>query len=430
MKAIPTLILLVSAAGAAQAATAAEAPTDRGEYMARAANCISCHSIPNAPPFSGGLKMATPLGAIYTTNITPDPQTGIGRYTLQDFDRAVRLGVAKDGHRLYPAMPYPSYAKMAPDDIAALYHFFMTSVVPANVPDKPSEIRFPLNWRWPLAIWNVFFANTDRYRDDPRHDAAWNRGAYLVQGPGHCGACHTPRGIFFNEHGYDQGSAQFLMGAPLDNWSASDLRPDVNTGLGRWSHEDLVNFLENGHSSFGTAFGTMTEVINFSTEYMTAADVDAMARYLESLPPAREGRSQPYAYDPSTAHKLANEQLDSPGAVVYLQWCMSCHQSDGKGFEPYLPPLAGNPTVLDPSPASVINVVLNGSHVIVLGEVPDAYRMPLYRILLSDQDIASVVDFIRSGWGNRATGVTAREVADMRAVTDPTREAVQILRMK
>ncbi len=430
MKTIPLLVVFVTAAAAAHTVTAAPAPADRGEYMARAANCISCHSIPNAPPFSGGLKMATPLGAIYTTNITPDPQTGIGRYTLQDFDRAVRLGVARDGHRLYPAMPYPSYAKMSPDDVAALYHFFMTSVAPANVPDKPSEIRFPLNWRWPLAIWNVFFANTDRYRDDPQHDAAWNRGAYLVQGPGHCGACHTPRGMFFNEHGYDQRSAQFLMGAPLDNWSAADLRPDVNSGLGRWSHEDLVSFLENGHSSFGTAFGTMTEVINFSTEYLTAADIDAMARYLESLPPAREGRSQPYTYDPSTARKLANEQLDSPGAVVYLQWCMSCHQSDGKGFEPYLPPLAGNPTVLDPSPASVVNVVLNGSHVIVLGEVPDAYRMPLYRILLSDQDIAAVVDFIRSGWGNRADGVTARAVTDMRAVTDPTREAVQILRMK
>src|SRR5579862_7781789 len=160
MKTRTSLTVLVVAAALAQAATAAEPPADRGEYMARAANCISCHSIPDAPPYSGGLKMATPLGAIYTTNITPDPDTGIGQYTLQEFDRAVRLGVAKDGHHLYPAMPYPSYAKLGSDDVEALYHFFMTSVRPAKVENKPSEIKFPLNWRWPLALWNLAFANT------------------------------------------------------------------------------------------------------------------------------------------------------------------------------------------------------------------------------------------------------------------------------
>jgi alcohol dehydrogenase (quinone), cytochrome c subunit len=424
------LILSLSAAAAAQCVIAAQPLTDRGEYIAREANCISCHSIPNAPPFSGGLKMATPLGAVYTTNITPDPDTGIGRYTLQDFDRAVRLGVAKDGHRLYPAMPYPSYAKMSADDVAALYRFFMGSVAPAHVANRPSEIKFPLNWRWPLAIWNLFFLDSDRYRDDPHHDAAWNRGAYLVEGPGHCGACHTPRGWFFDEKGYDPGSSKFLMGAPLDNWSASNLRPDVNTGLGRWSHADLVSFLKNGHNSFGTAFGTMTDVINYSTQFLSDADIESMAGYLESLPPAREGKSDPYRYDPATAQKLANEQLDAPGSVTYLQWCMSCHQPNGKGFEPYLPPLSGNPTVLDPSAASIINVVLNGSHAIVIDTVPDAYRMPLYRQLLTDQQIADVVGFIRSGWGNHADGVSAADVARMRAVTDPTREPVQILRMK
>jgi mono/diheme cytochrome c family protein len=427
---IPTSLIALITVAIAQVAGAADAPTDRGEYVARAANCISCHSIANAPPFSGGLKMATPLGAIYTTNITPDPDTGIGRYTLQDFDRAVRLGVAKDGHRLYPAMPYPSYAKMAPDDVEALYRFFMSSVRPAKVPNKPTEIKFPLNWRWPLAIWNVAFANTERYRVDPKHDAAWNRGAYLVQGAGHCGACHTPRGMFFNEHGYDEDHAQFLMGAPLDNWSASNLRSDVNSGLGRWSHQDVVGFLKNGHNGFGTAFGTMTDVINYSTQYLSDADIESIATYLESLPPAREGKSQPYRYDPSSAQKLTSEQLDSTGAVTYWQHCMACHQPDGKGFAPYLPPLGGNPTVLDPSAASITNVVLNGSRAVVVDGVPDAYRMPEYRLLLTDEQIADVVGYVRSAWGNQAPGVSAGEVAHMRNVTDPVREPVQILRMK
>lgn len=428
---IPTgLIVLVVAVAITGTASAAETPTDHGEYVARAANCMACHSIPNAPPFSGGLKMATPLGAIYTTNITPDPETGIGQYTLQDFDRAVRLGVAKDGHHLYPAMPYPSYAKMAPDDIEALYRFFMASVPPAKVPNKPSEIKFPLNWRWPLAIWNIAFANTDRYQIDSKHDAAWNRGAYLVQGAGHCGACHTPRGIFFNEHGYDEDHAKFLMGAPLDNWSASNLRSDSNTGLGRWSQADLVGFLKNGHNAFGTAFGSMTDVINYSTQYLSDADIDSIATYLKSLPPAREGGADPYHYDPSSAQKLTSEQLDSAGAVTYWQHCMACHQPDGKGFAPYLPPLGGNPTVLDPSPASAVNVVLNGSRAIVVDGVPDAYRMPEYRLLLTDEQIAGVVGYIRSAWGNRASGVSASDVGQMRKVTDPVREPVQILRMK
>jgi mono/diheme cytochrome c family protein len=428
---IPTsLIVLVAIGLTAQAARAAEAPADQGEYVARAANCISCHSIPDAPPFSGGLKMATPLGAIYTTNITPDPDTGIGRYTLEDFDRAVRAGVAKDGHRLYPAMPYPSYAKLSADDIQALYHFFMTSVRPAKVPNKPTEIKSPLNWRWPLAIWNIAFGNSQRYQNDPKHDAAWNRGAYLVQGAGHCGACHTPRGMFFNEQGYTEDDGKFLMGAPLDNWSASNLRSDANTGLGRWSHADLVGFLKNGHNGFGTAFGTMTDVINYSTQYLTDADVEAMATYLESLPPAREGKSEPYRYDPASAQKLTSEQLESGGAVLYWQHCMACHQPDGKGFAPYLPPIGGNPTVLDPSAASVINVVLNGSRAVVVDGVPDAYRMPEYRVLLTDQQIADVVGYVRSAWGNRAAAVAASDVAQMRQVTDPVREPVQILRMK
>jgi len=405
---------------ASTAGKAAPSPTDRGEYMARASNCISCHSIPHAAPFSGGLKMATPLGAIYATNITPDPETGIGSYSLEDFDRAVRLGVAKDGHHLYPAMPYPSYAKMTPEDIEALYLFFMRSVRPVRAPNRPSEMSFPLNWRWPLAIWNSAFANTARYKTDPRHDDRWNRGAYLVQGPGHCGACHTPRGWLFMEQDYGDGNGKFLMGARLDNWSASNLRSDVNTGLGRWSRADVMAFLKSGHNSFGTAFGTMTEVINNSTQYLSDADIDSMAIYLLSLTPAREGNTK----------SLLNGRLDNAGAAIYRQHCKACHLPNGKGVKTYLSPLAGNPAVVDPAPESVINVVINGSMAVVIDGLPDTYRMPKYRLLLTDQQVADVVSYIRATWGNSAPGVSPKDVVKVREATDPVREPVQILRMK
>ena len=429
---IATLCAGVAVAGLAfiSHAFASEPPADRGEYVARLGNCVACHSIPDAPPFSGGLKMATPLGAIYTTNITPDAKTGIGSYTYEDFDKAMRLGVAKDGHRLYPAMPYPSYAKMNEDDMKALYGFFMKSVPAAAVENKPSEIPSPLNIRWPLAIWNILFAEDERYENKTGKDAAWNRGAYLVQGLGHCGACHTPRGLAFNEKGYDEDDGQFLIGAPLDNWSASNLRQDVNTGLGRWTQAELTDFLKTGHNKFGTAFGTMTEVINNSTQYMTDADITAIATYLKDIPGGREKNEGAYAYNADAAKNLLAREYTSTGALVYAQQCMSCHLADGAGHAPYLPPLAGNPITVDPSAASLINIVLNGTQRIVVDGMPDAYRMPQYRVLLSDQEVADSVTFIRNSWGNKAAPVTVKEVADIRKLTDPAGDQIHILRMK
>ena len=202
------------------AAAQDDALVRQGEYLARAANCVACHSPPGAPAFAGGLKMATPLGAIYATNITPDPETGIGAYTLAEFGRAVREGVAKSGHYLYPAMPYPSYAKMTAADIEAMYAYFMKAVPAVKLANKPSEIPSPWNMRWPLAIWNLLFVDFDAYEPVAGKDAAWNRGAYLVQGAGHCGACHTPRGLAWNEVALDDSDSAYLAGAPLDYWSA------------------------------------------------------------------------------------------------------------------------------------------------------------------------------------------------------------------
>ncbi|MEO7774700.1 MAG: cytochrome c [Steroidobacteraceae bacterium] len=401
----------------------------RGEYLARAANCVACHTVAGGAPFAGGLKMAVPgLGAIYGTNITPDKQHGIGLYTYEDFERAVRRGVARDGHRLYPAMPYPSYAKIASNDVRALYAFFMEGVPAAAVPNKPSEIRAPLNWRWPLKLWNGLFAPDVGFTSDPDQSAQWNRGAYLVEGLGHCGACHTPRGLLFQEKGLDASDGDFLRGAELDNWFASNLRGNARSGLGQWSEPEIAEFLATGHNRHSTAFGTMIEVINNSTQFLTASDLTAMAVYLRSLP--SDDADERYRYDSASTQALRSGSLQSNGARVYLQTCAACHGMDGKGFAPWLPPLAGNPVILDKDPVSLVNVTLNGSARIVVRGMPDAYRMPQFRVALGDQDIADVLTFIRSAWGHDADEVDAKDVQGLRQSTDPASTEIHVLRMK
>jgi mono/diheme cytochrome c family protein len=421
-------LLISFGAIAARADDAVPAPETAGEYLARAGDCVACHSVPGGKAFAGGLKMGSPLGAIYSTNITPDAETGIGTYTLEDFDRAVRQGVAKDGHRLYPAMPYPSYAKLTDADVKALYDFFMKDVPAVRQANKPNEIPALLSFRWPLALWDLVFTSSGSYVAKPEHDAVWNRGAYLVQGLGHCGACHTPRGIAFQEKALDEGSSNYLAGALLDAWLAANLRGDQRTGLGQWSEADLAQFLKTGHNRDGTAFGSMIDVVNNSTPYLSDDDIHAMAVYLKSLPAS--GDQPAYAYNDATTTALHAGHASEPGAATYAGNCASCHGLDAKGFAPYLPPLAGNPTVLGGDPSSIINLVLNGSTPLVVKGTPDAYRMPQFRLQLTDQEIADVVTFVRGGWGNQASPVTAAQVADLRKATDPTSDQVVILKMR
>jgi mono/diheme cytochrome c family protein len=403
-------------------------PMSKGEYVARAADCIACHSIPGSKPFTGGLKMGTPIGAIYSTNITPDNDTGIGNYSFDDFDRAVRQGIAKDGRHLYPAMPYPSYAKVTDDDMHALYDFFMKEVPPVNQANKPSEIPSLLSFRWPIAIWNWLFMDKGVYTVRGDHDAAWNRGAYLVEGLEHCGACHTPRGFAFQEKALDDGSSSYLGGAELDAWYAPSLRGEQRTGLGGWSQGDIAAFLKTGHNTKGAAFGSMLDVINDSTPYLSDDDVNAMAAYLKSLSATTQQAA--YTYDNSTTTALETGKSLDAGGKLYGGYCVSCHGADGKGQVPFLPPLAGNPVVLDSDPSSLINLVLNGAQTIVANGTPDSYRMPQYRVQLTDDEIASVVSFVRNAWGNGAPAVTADAVKKLRPVTDPSSDHVIILKMR
>ena len=428
MQVLVAALLMLGTAPFAYGQAQTAPSTSKGEYLARAGDCIACHSVVGGKAFAGGLRMGTPMGAIYTTNITPDKDTGIGDYNFAEFDRAVRRGVAKDGHRLYPAMPYPSYAKVTDDDMHALYDFFMKEVPPVKQANKPSEIPGYLSFRWPLAIWNMMFTDSGPYVAKPGHDAAWNRGAYLIEGLGHCGACHTPRGWAFQEKALDDGSGTYLQGAELDAWSAPDLREDLRTGLGGWSQADLASFLKTGHNAKGVAFGSMLDVVNNSTPYLSDDDLNAMAAYLKSLRPTAEQTAP--TYDDATTKALSSGGAQQPGATLYLGYCVSCHGADGKGQSTYIPPLAGNPVVLDANPHSLVNLVLNGAEPLVVKGTPDAYRMPQYRVQLNDEEIAGVLSFVRGAWGNGTAPVTADQVKALRPTTDPSSDKVIILKMR
>jgi mono/diheme cytochrome c family protein len=398
----------------------------RGEYVARLSDCVACHSVPGGAPFAGGLEMATPLGAIHATNITPDPETGIGRYSLTDFDRAVRHGVAPGSRRLYPAMPYPSYAKLSDDDVRALYAFFMKGVAPVKQANIASAIPWPLNMRWPIALWNGVFVDAEPYAPKTSQDELWNRGAYLVQGAGHCGSCHTPRGLAFNEKALDESGTSFLAGALLDGWYAPSLRDDHNTGLGRWSEPEIVQFLKTGRNRHAVVYGSMTEAFNNSTQFMSDEDLAAIARYLKSLPGDRQRDGEQWHYAEGSAAAL----LDKPGAHTYVTRCASCHGLDGKGQSEWMPLLAGATSALAKESASAINITLNGSQRVVAAGVPDAYRMPAFREQLSDQQIAEVLSFVRGTWGNHGSTVDAQAVSKLREHTDPASSSPIILHMR
>lgn len=406
----------------------------RGAYVARLGDCVACHSVPGKAPFSGGLKMATPLGAIFTTNITPDKDTGIGLYSLADFDRALRRGVARDGHRLYPAMPYPSYAKLSDDDVRALYAYFFHDVQPAHSGNLPSDIPWPLNMRWPLAFWDGLFTESGTYRPKTTTptgaaaDTLWNRGAYLVQGAGHCGSCHTARGVAMNEKALDESGPLYLSGALIDGWYAPSLRGDPNTGLGRWSEADIVQFLKTGRNTHAVVVGSMSDAFNNSTQFMSDDDLKAIARYLKSLPGTKN--EKPWQYQVSANLSDVGVRLKIPGAQTFMAKCSACHGADGRGQGPWIPPLAGAASSMAHENASGINAVLNGSARVVADGEPDAYRMPPYRNQLSDQEIAQVLTFVRTSWGNTGGAVKPDEVKALRDRTNPASSNVIILRMR
>ncbi|NWD61245.1 cytochrome c [Pseudomonas sp. IPO3774] len=387
----------------------------QGEYLARAGDCVACHTAKGGKPFAGGLPMETPIGTIYSTNITPD-KTGLGDYSFEDFDQAVRHGVAKNGSTLYPAMPYPSYARVTESDMQALYAYFMKGVEPVAQVNKDSDIPWPLSMRWPLAGWRWMFApKVEDYQAQAGADPVISRGAYLVEGLGHCGACHTPRALTMQEKSLSasDGSAFLSGSAPLEGWIAKSLRGDHKDGLGSWSEEQLVQFLKTGRSDRSAVFGGMSDVVVHSMQYMSEEDLTAIARYLKSLP-AVDPKDQPHQYDKQVADALWKGDDSKPGASVYIDNCAACHRTDGHGYTRVFPALAGNPVLQTADATSLINIVLNGGTLPATHTAPSTFTMPAFAWRLSDQEVADVVSFVRDSWGNKGETVKASQVKDLR----------------
>jgi mono/diheme cytochrome c family protein len=407
-------------AGDADVSAAASTPQliARGAYLAKLGDCAACHSIPGQPAFSGGLRMATPIGAIYSTNITPDDTYGIGRFSLADFDRALRFGVA-DGHTLYPAMPYTSYFNTTPEDVAALYAWFKHGVAAAGIPNRANDIPFPLSMRWPLTYWRWLFAS----RPEPFRPAAGMtpevaRGAYFVNDMGHCGECHTPRAITMQLKaiGPSDGPA-YLSGAVIENLFAPSLRNGGPGTIGTWTDSELARFLKTGANPYGIAFGSMSDVIVHSTQYLTDEDALAAAKYLKTIHAPGDMPTAPFTYDKVEHEALRNGDASKPGAMTYLDNCAACHRPDGTGYERVFPRLAGNPVAEADNPLSLVTVVLLGSETPRTQGTPAQFVMPAFAWRLSDHEVADAVNFIRTSWGNRASPITPKDVARVREQT-------------
>lgn len=389
MKPLMMLTLLATSVGA-NAMSA-------GEYVAKAGDCTACHTSPQGQELAGGMRFATPLGNIYATNITPDKTHGIGNYSFEDFDKAMRQGIAKDGHHLYPAMPYTSYAKMTPEDMRALYDYLMTEVKPQSVENQKSDIPWPLSMRWPLGIWNSLFLQEGVYQPQSEKGDEWNRGAYLVQGAGHCGACHTPRGWAMQEQGMDQAELRFLNGAELDGWYAPSLR-----GL-NVSKDDLVALLKSGRSRHAALSGPMGDVVTHSSQYLTDSDLNGIATYLLSLEAL-----------PSDAKvKVPTAASMQSGAQTYARYCSTCHNTKGEGVDYTIPRLAGNLTVNADNPQTLIRVVLDGAQTPVTQQHM-SYGMPGYGWALDDRQAADLMSYLRGSWGNKAEPITPEQVGKVR----------------
>lgn len=400
-----------------QAPVASEAQSaliERGKYIARLGDCIACHTANEGPEMAGGRELATPFGKVYSTNITPDAQTGIGKYSLEQFDRAMRKGVTADGKNLYPAMPYPSYAKMSKDDMGALYAYLLQGLAPVDRPNKPAVMHWPFSMRWGLSFWNWAFLDDAPFKPNAGKDAVWNRGAYLVEGLGHCGSCHTPRGIAFQEKAMSDTGANgnyYLAGETVESWRALSLR-------NLWTVQDTALMLKTGQNRFSMVSGNMAEVIHHSTQHFTDPDLTAIATYLKSLSPGKDELPMTTAPVRTMSATVPANLFTTRGGLGYVQFCVDCHRQDGAGVRDIFPPLAHNPSITAAAPATLLHIVLTGWKTAETAVHQRVYTMPAFA-RLSDQELAEILSFMRASWGNNAEAVAASQVKEMRARLDP-----------
>ncbi|QGZ39484.1 mono/diheme cytochrome c family protein [Pseudoduganella flava] len=382
---------------------------ERGKYLAQAGDCIACHTVPGAKIFSGNRPMPTPFGTLYSPNITPDPETGIGRWSADEFYNMMHTGRGRDGKLLYPAMPFASYTKVTRADCDAIFAY-LRSVPPVRQPSREHDLRFPYNNRALLIGWRTLYFEEGEYRPDRSRSVEWNRGAYLVQGLGHCAMCHTP----INALGGSSDEQAFRGGLiPMQNWYAPSLTSNAEAGLGNWDIKDIMDLLQTGVSHRGTVYGPMAEVTYNSLQYMSDEDIRAMAVYLKTLP-----GDQPAAPAAGNAPLRADaNQMFAEGRRVYADKCATCHGEQGRGKLPHYPPLANNQSITMTSAVNPVRMVLNGGYPPGTRKNPMPYGMPPFAHELSDAQIAAVVTYIRNAWGNRAGAVGTRDVNTLRSAT-------------
>ncbi|MDX8528945.1 cytochrome c [Mesorhizobium sp. MSK_1335] len=373
------------------------AKQEHGRQLVAAGDCVACHTAEDGNPFAGNRPIETPFGTIYSANITPDAETGIGAWTEAQFYRAMHDGIASDGRKLYPAFPYPWFTKATREDVDDIRAYLRT-LEPVRSVQRPNEFPWPLNHRVAMEGWNSLFFTPGEFKPDMNKSAEWNRGAYLVEGLAHCGACHTPKDVFGAAK-----TSQSYQGSEIQNWFAPNLTGDSRTGLGGWSEQDIVAFLKTGRNDRTTAYGPMAAVVKDSTSKMTDGDLKAIAIYLKSL-----------AASPAEAPSAPAANVMSAGKNIYTDQCSACHQLGGDGVKNMFPSLKGSAAVQSHQPFSVVRLVLNGGHAASGPGNPNMLSMPSFGWKLSDREIAAVTTYIRNAWGNKADPVAPDDVKALR----------------
>jgi mono/diheme cytochrome c family protein len=379
---------------------------ERGAYLAKAADCMACHTTQGGKPYAGGLGFKLPFGTLYSTNITPDKDTGIGDYSDQDFLNAVHRGVRHDGARLYPAMPFVSYTYMTDADALAI-KAYLFSLPPVHAAAPDNTLAFPFNQRWAMNFWSAVFNSDTRFEPDTSQSPEWNRGAYLAEALAHCGECHTPRNLAFALN-----NRQKFAGAVTAGWRAFNISSDKATGIGSWRDDDLISYLSIGHAAgHGTAAGPMGEAVDRSFSQLTPEDVRAVVAYLRTVPPtASPDLPAPLAPPAPASHKQGGTP-DPRGKMVFEGACVSCHGWTGESSISPFATLTGAWAVNDPSAINVVQIVISGTS----RHTPqDAISMPAFGNAYSDDEIAAVANYVTARFGSKPSQVTAQDVADLR----------------
>jgi mono/diheme cytochrome c family protein len=404
MKLRKNLLALASGVLLAQAAHAENDVLAQGEYLTHAADCVVCHTVAGGKPFAGGVEFKLPFGSLFSPNITPDQKTGIGAWTDDEFVSALQTGVGRDGKHYYPAFPYTSYSKMPRDEILAI-KAYLNSLQPVVQASRESQLSFPFNQRWGMVFWNFLFLDNQRFQPDSQQSDQWNRGRYLVEGPGHCGECHSPRNMFQAVSG-----DRALAGNLIQGWNAYNISSDPEHGVGAWPTDVLAQYFKEGTApGWGMATGPMADVVEHSLRHLTDADRQAMAVYLKASPARSAGVARP-----QQAKLVGRDSGNALGYKVFADACASCHRWDGTGNQSSSAMLLGLKTVNDPAASNLLGVLLSGH-----GSVDTRVdrRMPSFGTIYNDQELAALASFVLQQFGTSDAEITASAVAERRAVS-------------